>query len=82
MKVKVNNFTLLKTLVIIRILSRLLILLILYLFYNIDLLKNYENIYLRTNIIDFVNNINILMYNEIIEQNYLKLIEIYKKCQL
>ena len=42
----------------------------LYLFYNANLLKLYENIKLRLNIIEFVNDINILTYNESIKQNY------------
>ena len=80
-KVKINNFTLLKILVMMKISQELLISSILYLFYNIDLLKSYKNIRLRTNVTDFVNNVNILIYNENTEQNCLKLIKIYKKCQ-
>ena len=70
---------LLETLIIMKISQESSILSILYLFYNVDLLKSYENIRLRTSIIDFINDINILIYNESIEQNYLKLTEIYKK---
>ena len=62
-----------------KISQKLLILLILYLFYNVNFLKSYENIRLYTNVTDFINNINILIYNENIEQNYLKLTKIYKK---
>ena len=36
----------------------------LYLFYNANLLKSCENVKLRFNIIEFVNDINILTYNE------------------
>ena len=43
--------------------------LMLYLFYNANLLKSCENVKLRFNIIEFVNNINILTYNELTEQN-------------
>ena len=39
----------------------------LYLFYNANLLKSYKNVKLRFNIIKFVNNINILTYNELTE---------------
>ena len=44
--------------------------LMLYLFYNANLLKLCENIKLRFNVIKFVNDINILMYNELTERNY------------
>ena len=42
----------------------------LYLFYNVNLLKLYENIKLHFNVIEFVNDINILTYNESIKRNY------------
>ena len=42
----------------------------LYLFYNANLLKSYNNIKLHFNIIKFVNNIIILTYNKLIKQNY------------
>ena len=43
--------------------------LMLYLFYNANLLKSYENIKLRFNIIKFMNDINILTYNELTKRN-------------
>ena len=43
--------------------------LILYLFYNANLLKTCENVKLYFNVISFVNNINILTYNEFTERN-------------
>ena len=42
---------------------------ILYLFYNANLLKTCENVKLRLNVTDFVNDINILTYNEFIKRN-------------
>ena len=51
----------------------------LYLFYNINLLKSCENIRLRLNVIEFVNNINILMYSELIKQNCEMLKKIWEK---
>ena len=42
---------------------------ILYLFYNANLLKLCENVKLRLNIIKFVNDINILTYNESTKRN-------------
>ena len=41
----------------------------LYLFYNANLLKSCENVRLRFNVIKFVNDINILIYNESTERN-------------
>ena len=43
--------------------------LMLYLFYNANLLKSCEDVKLRFNVIEFVNDINILIYNESTEQN-------------
>ena len=43
--------------------------LILYLFYNANLLKSYKNVKLHFNVIEFVNDINILTYNESTERN-------------
>ena len=42
---------------------------ILYLFYIVNLLKTCENVKLRFNVTNFVNDINILTYNEFIKQN-------------
>ena len=41
----------------------------LYLFYNANLLKLYENVRLHFNITKFVNNINILTYSKSTERN-------------
>ena len=41
----------------------------LYLFYNANLLKSYEDVKLRFNVIEFVNDINILIYNKSTERN-------------
>ena len=43
--------------------------LMLYLFYNANLLKSCENVKLRFNVIEFVNDINILTYNKSTKQN-------------
>ena len=42
---------------------------ILYLFYNANLLNLCENVRLRFYIIEFINDINILMYSELTERN-------------
>ena len=49
--------------------QNLLFFLMLYLFYNANLLKSCENVKLRLNVIEFVNNVNILTYNESTKQN-------------
>jgi len=54
---------------------------ILYLFYNINLLKAYNDIKLKTNFINFVNDVNILIYKEFIKRNCRILNEIYVKCK-
>ena len=41
----------------------------LYLFYNANLLKSCENVRLYFNVIEFVNDINILTYNESTKRN-------------
>ncbi len=57
------------------------LLLILYLFYNANLLKACDNIKLRTNFIDFVNDINILTYEKFMKCNCRVLSEIYDRCE-
>ena len=51
----------------------------LYLFYNADLLKSCENVRLRFSVIEFVNDINILTYNESTERNCEMLEKTWKK---
>ena len=54
---------------------------ILYLFYNVDLLKNCDDIKLRTSIIDFINDVNILTYNDSTKRSCEKLKKMYRKCE-
>ena len=54
---------------------------ILYLFYNADLLDICENITLRTSPLDFVDDVNILIFSKSIEQNYRNLKYIYLACE-
>jgi len=56
-------------------------LLILYLFYNANLLEACDDIKLKTNFTDFINDINILIYKEFIKCNCKVLSEIYNKCK-
>ena len=55
--------------------------LILYLFYNVNLLKACDDIKLRINFTNFVNDINILIYKEFIKCNCKVFSEIYDKCK-
>ena len=65
----IEDHTITKRKINVNISQNLLLSLILYLFYNVNLLKLCENIRLYFNIIEFVNDINILMYNELIKRN-------------
>ena len=66
----IENHTMRKRKINVNILQNSSFFLMLYLFYNANLLKSCENVKLHFNIIKFVNDINILMYNESTEQNY------------
>ncbi len=55
--------------------------LILYLFYNANLLEACDNIKLRTSFTNFVNDINILIYKEFMKCNCRVLSEIYDRCE-
>ena len=55
--------------------------LILYLFYNTNLLEACDDIKLRINFTDFVNDINILTYKEFMKHNCKVLNEIYDRCE-
>lgn len=55
--------------------------LILYLFYNVDLLETCDDIKLRINSIEFVDDVNILTYDESTKRNCRVLSEIYDKCE-
>ena len=60
----------------IKIFQNLFLLSILYLFYNADLLKICEKLNFKTNVIKFVNDVNILAYNINIE----KIVKRLKNC--
>ena len=53
------------------------ILLILFLFYDIDLYKDYERLGLRILIIGFVNDTNIIVYKRSTKENYRTLDLVY-----
>ncbi len=54
---------------------------ILYLFYNVNLLEACDDIKLRTNFTNFVNDVNILTYKEFIKCNCRVFSEIYNRCE-
>ena len=54
---------------------------ILYLFYNVNLLEACNNIRLRTSFTNFINNVNILIYEKFMKHNCKVLSEIYDKCK-
>jgi hypothetical protein len=56
--------------------------LILYLFYNVDLLKVFEKLSRRITIVNFVNDINFLTYDIFTKQNYQMLKHFHQKCEL
>ncbi len=55
--------------------------LILYLFYNVNLLKACDDIRLRISFTNFINNVNILIYEEFIKCNCKVLNEVYDRCE-
>ena len=65
----IKDHTMTKRKINVNILQNSSFFLMLYLFYNTNLLKLCKNVKLRLNVIEFVNDINILMYNESTEQN-------------
>ena len=75
----IDNYTIIKYIINVNILQDSSLLSIFYLFYNIDLLKRYNNIKLQINFIRFINNINILIYNKSTKRNCKVLNKIYKK---
>ena len=57
------------------------IFLILYLFYNADLLDDYYDISISIDSIGFIDDINILTYSKSLERNYKNLEKVYRKYQ-
>jgi len=79
--ITINDYMMTECSVNIDILQDSLLSSILYLFYNVNLLKACDDIKLRTSFTDFVNDINILTYKEFIKCNCKVLSEIYDKCE-
>ncbi len=79
--ITINDYMMIKWNVNINISQDSSLSLILYLFYNANLLKACDNIKLKTNFTNFVNDVNILTYKEFIKCNCKVLNEIYDRCK-
>jgi len=79
--ITIDDYTTMKCSMNINISQNSLLSLILYLFYNMNLLKACDDIKLRTNFTNFVNDINILIYKEFMKCNCRVFSEIYDKCK-
>ncbi len=77
----INNYMMMKCSMNVNISQNSSLSLILYLFYNVNLLEACDDIKLRINFINFMNDINILTYEEFIKCNCRILNEIYDKCK-
>jgi len=79
--ITIDDYTMMKCNVNVDILQNSSLSLILYLFYNANLLKACYNIKLKTNFTNFMNNVNILTYKEFIKCNCRVFSKIYDRCK-
>ena len=79
--ITINDYMMMKCSVNVDISQDSLLSSILYLFYNVNLLKACDNIKLRTSFTDFINDVNILIYKEFMKCNCKVLSEIYNRCE-
>jgi len=79
--ITIDDYMMMKCSVNINISQNSSLLLILYLFYNANLLEACDNIKLRTNFTNFVNDINILTYEKFMKCNCRVLSGIYNRCK-
>jgi len=79
--ITINDYTMMKRSVNVDISQDSLLSLILYLFYNVNLLEACDDIRLRTSFTDFVNNVNILIYKKFMKCNCRVLSKIYNRCK-
>ncbi len=77
----INDYMMMKCNVNVKISQDSLLSSILYLFYNVNLLKACDDIKLKTNFTDFMNDVNILTYEEFIKCNCRVFNEIYNRCK-
>ena len=75
----IENHTMMKRRINVNISQNSSFFLMLYLFYNANLLKSCKNVKLRFSVIEFVNDINILTYNESTKRNCEMLKKTWKK---
>ncbi len=79
--ITIDDYTMMKRSMNIDISQDSLLSSILYLFYNVNLLKACDDIRLRTSFTDFVNDVNILTYEEFMKCNCKVLSKIYDRCE-
>jgi len=79
--ITINDYMMMKCSVNIDILQDFLLSSILYLFYNVNLLKVCDDIRLKINFTNFINNVNILIYKKFMKHNCRVLNEIYDRCK-
>ncbi len=79
--ITIDDYMMMKRSVNINISQDFSLSLILYLFYNVNLLKACDDIRLRTNFTNFINDINILIYEKFMKRNCRVFSEIYDKCK-
>jgi len=77
--ITIDDYMMMKCSVNIDILQDSLLSLILYLFYNVNLLKACDDIRLRISFTNFINNVNNLTYEKFMKCNCKVLNEIYDK---
>jgi len=80
-KIIIDDYIMMKCSINVNISQDFLLSSILYLFYNANLLEACDNIRLRTSFINFINNVNILTYEEFMKHNCRVLSEIYDRCK-
>ncbi len=79
--ITINDYTMMKCSVNINISQNSSLSLILYLFYNANLLEACDDIKLKTSFTDFMDDVNILTYKEFMKCNCRVLSEIYDRCE-
>jgi len=77
----IDNYTTTKQTINVDISQNSSLLLILYFFYNVDLLKTCDKIKLRISFIEFVDDVNILTYDKLTKRNCRILSKLYNKCE-
>ncbi len=79
--ITIDDYMMMKRSINVNISQNSLLSSILYLFYNVNLLKACDDIKLKTSFTDFVNDVNILIYKKFMKCNCKVLSEIYDRCK-